>query len=443
LTLIEAIPEAPRQSKTLDEPAQTEEPLAVLFVAFQTGRLANGGLQSLTEILTRLRRVRPILVTQIESPVTERWRALGFEVHVWDSPWPRSLSKRVPGRLGHITANLTALVMGNVRLLMLLRSRGIRVVHCNDGWASLIATVSARAADARVVLNIRDTLFGSTRRWTLMRALSDRVIVLSHEMSDCLERVLALPGWAPGWAQTPISSIYSIVDTTRMHPALPGQRDKLRLELGIRSAEEVAVGVIGALVPKKQQLELISYLNDHPDQLPETVRLYFVGDFTPDTEAYCRACDEAVRRGPLRDRIHFVGYAPEVVRWYQALDITLMVSQFEGLARAMIESVACGTPVVAFDFCSAREILEQYQCGLVAPQNDFAGLLARLSELAGDAQARRCLGQRGPALAQELFAPARAAASYEAVYLDLRSSAARHESLPRQRSRTNVARSWL
>jgi glycosyltransferase involved in cell wall biosynthesis len=393
--------------------------MPVLFVAFQAGPLANGGLQSLTEILARLRRVRPILVTQIESAVTERWRALGFEVHVWASPWPRSLAQRGASRTRRVAQDLAALITGNLRLTRLLRRRGVRVVHCNDGWASLIATVSARAAGARVVLNIRDTLLGSTRRWTLMRALADQVIVLSNEMSECLERVLAPPRWAPEWARTPISPIYSIVDATRMRPAPPGQRDELRRELGIRAAEEVAVGVIGALVPKKQQLELIRYLNSHPEQLPDTVQLYFVGDFTPDTDEYCLACEQAAQAGPLRARIHFVGYQAEVVRWYQALDVTVMVSQFEGLARAMIECIACGTPVVAFDFCSAREILEQYQCGCVAPAGDFAQLLARLGELARDAGLRSRLGQRGPALARQLFAPERVVASYEDVYLEL------------------------
>jgi len=411
--------EAPRRSNSLNEQAPAEEPVAVLFVAFQTDRRANGGLQSLTEILTRLRRVRPILVTQIESPITERWRSLGFEVHVWPSPWPRSTPKNGANGTRRALGDLAALIRGNLRILLLLRTRGIRVVHCNDGWASLIATPSARAAGARVVLNIRDTLLVSTRRWTLMRALADRVIVLSNEMSECLERLLAPPCWAPAWARTPISPIYSIVDTTRMHPAPPGQRDDLRRQLGIRGAREVAVGVIGALVPKKQQLELLRYLNEYSEQLPEAVQLYFVGDFTPETDAYCRACDEAVQQGPLRGRIHFVGYTPEVVRWYQALDVTVIVSQFEGLARAMIECIACGTPVVAFACCSAREILEHHRCGCVVPANAFDQLVARLGELARDPGLRSRLGQQGPALARELFAPERVTASYEDVYLEL------------------------
>jgi glycosyltransferase involved in cell wall biosynthesis len=295
-------------------------------------------------------------------------------------------------------------------------------VHCNDGWASLIATPSARIAGSRVVLNIRDTLVVGTRRWTWLRAFADQVIVLSDEMREYIENLLAPPHWAPDWARTPIAPIYSIVDCTRMHPLPHSQRELLRAELGIAGPEEVAVGVIGALVPKKQQLELIRYLSEHPEALPAAVQLYFVGDFAPDTDGYCRACRDAARQGPLHRRIHFVGYASEVSRWYQALDITLLVSQFEGLARAMIESVACGTPVVAFDCCSAREILHNHEVGLVVPQGDFGQLLARLSALVEDAALRMRLGQRGPALAKKLFAPDQVAAGYENVYVQLSSN---------------------
>src|SRR5688572_26189844 len=167
----------------------------VLFVAFQSGAKANGGLQSLTEILRRLRRVQPILLTQVESPFTERWRALGYEVHIWPVPWPRSpAAKRLP-RTQRMAGDVVPLLMGNLRMLPLLRSRGVRVVHCNDAWASLIAAPSARLAGARVVLNIRDTLFVDERRWSLMCALADRVIVLSEEMQQVVQQRLSLPAW--------------------------------------------------------------------------------------------------------------------------------------------------------------------------------------------------------------------------------------------------------
>jgi glycosyltransferase involved in cell wall biosynthesis len=402
----------------------SEGQLPVLFVALQSGRQANGGLQSLTEILTRLRRVRPILLTQIESSVTDAWRAQGHEVHVWPIRWPRTAEAQSRPRAQRIAADVLPLVISNLRIVSLLRSRGIRVVHCNDAYASLLATLSARIAGARVVLNIRDTLLVNAPRWSLMRALSDQVIVLSNEMRQVVEQELVAPAWLKGRAETPVTAVYSVVDRNRMYPATPEQRAAARHALGMEEGE-IAVGVIGALVPKKQQLDLLRYLSRNPGRLPPRVKLHFVGDFTPETDPYCKSCEQEAKGGPLGDRIHFAGYAQEVAHWYQALDMTLMVSRFEGLARAMIESVACATPMVAFDFCSAREILEQHDCGLVARQGDFDGLMTHLGKLARDPELRQRLGRNGPELARRCFAPESIAARYEDIYLELNGHALR------------------
>lgn len=407
---------APQASTALNGAADGRLP--VLFVALQSGRQANGGLQSLTEILRRLRRVRPILLTQLESPVTERWRSLGYEVHVWPTPWPPSAeSQRLP-RVRRLAGDVIPLLQGNLRMISLLRSRGIRVVHCNDGWASMLATIGARVAGARVVLNIRDTLLVNGRRWSVMRALSERVVVLSEEMRQVVLHELAPPSWLLGRAETEVTAVYSAVDASKMHPVGESARAELRRALGLGEGE-LAVGIIGALVPKKQQLALIRFLAQNPGRLPPAVKLYFIGDFTPEADEYSRACAEAAAHPALSGRIQFAGYAEEVSHWYQALDLTLMVSRFEGLARGMIESVACGTPVVAFDFCSAREILEGHSCGLVAQQGDFERLMQLLTQLAQDAELRGKLGRNGPEVARRLFAPDSIAESYENIYLEL------------------------
>jgi glycosyltransferase involved in cell wall biosynthesis len=308
--------------------------------------------------------------------------------------------------------------MGNLRVLSLLRSRDIRVVHCNDGWASLIAAPSARLAGARVVLNIRDTLFVDELRWSVMCALADRVIVLSEEMREVVRQRLSVPAWLRAGRETPVTAVYSAVDASLMCPASSEGRRALREQLGM-AEDEIAVGVIGALMAKKRQLELLRFLADNPDQLPPRVQLYLIGDFAPQVDGYARDCQRVVEQSALRDRIHFVGYSPDIVHWYRALDLTLMVSRFEGLARGMIESIACGTPVVAFGFCSAREILERHDCGLVAEQEDFTTLLQHLSRLAREPELRSRLGANGPQLARTLFAPEQVAARYEDIYLEL------------------------
>lgn len=396
----------PDASRGHTPPVRTE--LAV--VAFQSGKRANGGLESLFEIARRLERVRPFLVTQRESEYNDRWRAAGLEVLVWPVPD----AERAPQHLARRLVRGTQLVAYNRRFAELVRSRKLRVVHCNDGSAMGMAAAGAKLAGAKILLNIRDTALGNLPKWRMNRLLADQIVVLSEEMAELVDRALTLPPWLAAHA-APIDYVYSIVDTLRLSPASPDERTRLRARLGI-PAESFAVAVVGALVPKKQQLELLHYLARAPNDVPPQVGFYLVGDFDPERDSYARACVSAVRAAGLDARVSFVGYSAEPEAWYRAADLSVLPSRSEGLARSTIESLACGTPVVAFDFCSAREVLERHGGGVVVRQDDFAALLAAVRRLASNRELLARHAGQGLRTARTLFGASDAVSAYERFY---------------------------
>ena len=54
----------------------------VLFAVFQTGNRANGGVESVSQIMERLRDTEFVVLTQRETPICDRWRAAGGRVVV-------------------------------------------------------------------------------------------------------------------------------------------------------------------------------------------------------------------------------------------------------------------------------------------------------------------------------------------------------------------------
>ena len=412
----------PQGRASVAEHASTEHGCSfpVLFAAFQTENRANGGIESLTQIIERLQQVQPIIVTQAKTPVNERWRRAGAEVQVW--PFARrsggptdESSLRQKGRLAR------AMARANAAIYRLVRERACRVVHCNDIRMLWHAGWGARLAGAQVVFNVRDT-FSPERsydwKWKGARLLSRRVLVLSAEMRASLAWRLRGPFQGADRAAAQTDFIHSIVDPEQMHPVDEEERRRLRERLGM-AEEELALSYVATVNDKKNQLCFIEEAGPLLRERLPAATVYFVGDFEPERDAYARRCRKAMNRLGLNDVFEFVGYSDEVGDWYRAADVGLIASRREGMARCMIEALACGTPVVSFDVCSAREILEEHDCGRVAPQGDYRQLVHHIEELAASTQERQRLGKNGENTARQLFDPASIVEQYEQLYREL------------------------
>jgi glycosyltransferase involved in cell wall biosynthesis len=90
----------------------------------------------------------------------------------------------------------------------------------------------------------------------------------------------------------------------------------------------------------------------------------------------------------------------------------VLASEKEGLARCMIEAISCGTPFVSFDVASAREILEQHDCGVVVPEGDYAQLSAAIARLCGNPGDLAAKAGRGIATGRRLFSAETVVSSY-------------------------------
>jgi len=80
----------------------------------------------------------------------------------------------------------------------------------------------------------------------------------------------------------------------------------------------------------------------------------------------------------------FVDDPARVARYYQAADLYLHPAVAENLPLAIIESMACGTPVVASRVGGIPEIVVDGETGLLADANDPAGLAAAVMSALGD-----------------------------------------------------------
>ncbi|MEV5730061.1 glycosyltransferase [Streptomyces pharetrae] len=105
--------------------------------------------------------------------------------------------------------------------------------------------------------------------------------------------------------------------------------------------------------------------------------------------------------GPDRDRlkpsasVRLVGAVADVVPWYQAADLVVLPSRWEGMALAPLEAMACGQPVVVTDVDGARESLPPaLRPHCLVPADDPAALAGAVTRLLLDPPLRASLGHR-------------------------------------------------
>lgn len=143
----------------------------------------------------------------------------------------------------------------------------------------------------------------------------------------------------------------------------PGERAALRQALGI---EEFTLMSVGHLIERKGHDIAIKALVDLPG-----INLLIAGD-GPER----KKLEALVQQLQLQARVTFLGglSQSELVRRYQAIDALVLCSSREGWANVLLESMACGTPVVASNVWGTPEVVACKEAGVLMPARTPQGL---------------------------------------------------------------------
>lgn len=150
----------------------------------------------------------------------------------------------------------------------------------------------------------------------------------------------------------------------------PGDRDALRAELGMQGFTLMSVG---HLEPRKGHELVIQALPALPD-----VHLNIAGS-GPDR----RKLEDLAQALKVQDRVSFLGPLPqtELRRWYGGADALVLASSREGWANVLLESMACGTPVVASNVWGTPEVVAAPEAGVLMRERTPQGVAEAVTAL--------------------------------------------------------------
>lgn len=224
-------------------------------------------------------------------------------------------------------------------------------------------TVTARGTD----LNLIPQHFLPKRlmHWAAKRAAAS--------IGVCAALIDVLRGW-----RIPADRLHVMrngVDLVRFRPA---PQEAVRAELALTGAPLLLS--VGYLVERKGHHiaidALAKLLPTHPQ-----AKLVIIG--TGEERDRLQALANTLG---VQGSVTFTGALPnaELYNWYSAADILILASSREGWANVLLESMACGTPVVAASIWGTPEVVADKVAGRLVDQRNGSAFAAAISALMSD-----------------------------------------------------------
>jgi glycosyltransferase involved in cell wall biosynthesis len=297
------------------------------------------------------------------------------------------------------------------RVARLFRRSRPDIVHSYLPAANVIGPIAARLAGVPRVIVSKRALADYKKLYPLLRRveplgnrLANVVLVNSDAVRRDVERT------ETGW-EGKVRKIYNGVAPSA--PWTPGRVEAFRTREGLPPRAPIAA-CVSNFYPYKGHGELVEAVARVAPRFPEAVFLLVGRD-----SGTLEATRERVRSRGIERSVRFLGGRTDVPDLLRASDLFVHPSREEGFSNAVLEAMAAGLPVVAFDVGGNAEAVVHGETGLLAPPWDAGRLAEAIAELLGDGDRRKAMGDAGRARAAERFSMDRMVAEMEALYESL------------------------
>lgn len=303
-----------------------------------------------------------------------------------DGPWRDLLDPDIA---------VTAIPGGKMRyavfgLRRLMRDLAPDVVVSSEAGLNLFTLVALRSLRRRPKLLLREVgspSIAQARDPYVQNRIAYRIL---RRVYGCADRIVTLTeGARRDLVQNfavPDEKIAVMLTNAVVPPATAATLAQWDGESG---REDDLVVSVGRLSPEKDHATLIHAMALLPAN--RKWRLVLVGDGVERA-----ALEDLVRGLGLSQRVLFTGRVADPFVWMRRARVAVCASVYEGLCNALIEALACGTPVVSTD-CpyGPGEILQGGRYGRLTPVGDAAAMARAIEAALVEVPNRRALMARG------------------------------------------------
>lgn len=356
---------------------------------------------------------------RVTARLASHWADRGWQVYVVTNTRTGSDFYRLHPDVTRIglglarpSPNVVAGLVANGRRALALRGELARIrpdrVIAMMSTANILLALASRGLGLKVLGSERNypPRMKMSGLWKRLRDIAypllDALVVLTNETAQWFEaHTRVYPGRIhviPNAVSIPIA---------RTEPCISAQ--EIKCELG---CSRLMLGV-GRLAPQKGLDRLLSAFARLAPHHPEW-GLVILGE-----GALRGALEAQIERLELSARVRLPGAVGNVGEWYEACDLYVLSSRFEGFPNTLLEAMGYGLPVIAVDCDTGpRDIVRHGHDGLLVSQDAEADLVEAIDRLMNDEGYRMSLAERAVDV-RERFSLERIAGLWEALLFDL------------------------
>lgn len=318
-------------------------------------------------------------------------------------------------RVKHWSGGAFVNALTRQRVTRLLRDRQAALVHANMAVTLPLVIPAARRLGIPVLTHLH-LPFESLRE-------RHRALVRQSTLTVGVAEHVVAPLRAGMFAPAKVRVVDNAVNTDRL---AGGDASGLRAALGIGANAFVATAV-GSLIARKGQQAIVRAMAIARAGGVDA-HLLLCGDGEDDASLRSLAITLGV--GPA---VHFLGMRRDVGAILRdATDVLVSASREEAQPLSVLEAQWLGVPVVASDIVAHRQVMPRSGAALF-PVDDPEMLARELLAMAADPARWRAVAVESQRVARERYGMRRYVQSFEALYGELLSDAARERELARAR----------
>lgn len=264
----------------------------------------------------------------------------------------------------------------------LIQNGGYDIIHCNTpvgGVITRIAAIKQRKLGTKVVYTAHGFHFfngAPLLNWLVyfpvekcLSRVTDCLVTINQEDYQAAKKHFKARN---------IVHVHGVgYNAEKFFKPLPDKKSKLRKKFGYAQDEILLVYVAEMNENKNQKLLIQAFQLIARQQVK--ARLLLVG---PD-RANGKNQDMVNSLG-LAGTVRFFGARDDVCEILPMCDLAVASSLREGLPVNIMESLACGLPVVATDNRGHRELVKNGENGYLVKLGDYAGFARKVVEIIGD-----------------------------------------------------------